>query len=127
MVIATETLSKRLMLISGTILKNKFGAGLEDKVVARAFARSLEKAAIERHYTLHHLRSTHATMCAEAELPSKVTQERLGHKDPAITAKYYTHVTDRMKRQSVKKLNSFRKNRAMGAEKGADSNLSADN
>lgn len=118
---------QKVIPLDGLLFPNTFGGGLEHKVVARAFARSLEKAGIQRHYTLHNLRATHATMCAEADLPTKVTQERLGHADPAITTKYYTHVTDRMKRQSVKKLNNYRQDRAKVAKKVANSDISADN
>ena len=122
----TELQQQKIIPLDGLLFPNRFGGGLEHKVVARAFAHSLEKAGIQRHYTLHNLRATHATMCAEADLPTKVTQERLGHADPAITTKYYTHVTDRMKRQSVKKLNNYRQDRAKVAKKVANSDISAD-
>lgn len=40
----------------------------------------------------HSLRHTHATDLMEAGVPLKVISERLGHKDPAFTARVYQHV-----------------------------------
>ena len=72
------------------------------------------------------LRRTHATICAEADLPTKTTQQRLGHKDPSITLKYYTHVTDRMKRQGATKLGEYKENRKLDAELDAGSRRLSD-
>lgn len=49
-----------------------------------------------KDFTFHSLRHTHATMLAEAGMPQKYTQQRLGHKDISVTLKYYTHLTDAM-------------------------------
>ena len=50
----------------------------------------------EKGFTFHSLRHTHATMLAEAGMPQKYTQHRLGHQDIGVTLKYYTHLTDKM-------------------------------
>lgn len=50
----------------------------------------------EKDFTFHSLRHTHATMLAEAGMPQKYTQHRLGHHDIGVTLKYYTHLTDKM-------------------------------
>ena len=49
-----------------------------------------------KDFTFHSLRHTHATMLAEAGMPQKYTQQRLGHKDISVTLRYYTHLTDKM-------------------------------
>lgn len=66
-------------------------------------ARTMQHASSVIHYelgvkdfTFHSLRHTHATMLAEAGMPQKYTQQRLGHKDISVTLKYYTHLTDKM-------------------------------
>lgn len=66
-------------------------------------ARTMQHASAVIHYeldvkdfTFHSLRHTHATMLAEAGMPQKYTQQRLGHKDISVTLKYYTHLTEKM-------------------------------
>lgn len=66
-------------------------------------ARTLQHTASVIHhemgvkdFTFHSLRHTHATMLAEAGMPQIYTQKRLGHKDIAVTLRYYTHLTDKM-------------------------------
>lgn len=58
-------------------------------------------------FTFHSLRHTHATMLAEAGMPQKYTQQRLGHKDISVTLKYYTHLTDKMSEIGGKILESM--------------------
>lgn len=50
----------------------------------------------DKDFTFHSLRHTHATMLAEANMPQKYTQQRLGHQDISVTLKYYMHLTDKM-------------------------------
>ena len=61
----------------------------------------------EKGFTFHSLRHTHATMLAEAGMPQKYTQQRLGHRDIAVTLKYYTHLTDKMSKIGGKILESM--------------------
>ena len=77
-------------------------------------ARTMQHASSVIHYelgvkdfTFHSLRHTHATMLAEAGMPQKYTQQRLGHKDISITLKYYTHLTDKMSEIGGKILESM--------------------
>lgn len=58
-------------------------------------------------FTFHSLRHTHATMLAEAGMPQKYTQQRLGHKDISVTLQYYTHLTDKMSEIGGKILESM--------------------
>lgn len=77
-------------------------------------ARTMQHASSIIHYelgvkdfTFHSLRHTHATMLAEAGMPQKYTQQRLGHKDISVTLKYYTHLTDKMSEIGGKILESM--------------------
>ena len=77
-------------------------------------ARTMQHASSVIHYelgvkdfTFHSLRHTHATMLAEAGMPQKYTQQRLGHKDISVTLKYYTHLTDKMSEVGGKILESM--------------------
>lgn len=77
-------------------------------------ARTMQHASSVIHYelgvkdfTFHSLRHTHATMLAEAGMPQKYTQQRLGHKDINVTLKYYTHLTDKMSEIGGKILESM--------------------
>lgn len=44
---------------------------------------------------------------AEAGMPQKYTQQRLGHKDISVTLQYYTHLTDKMSEIGGKILESM--------------------
>lgn len=53
------------------------------------------------NFNFHSLRHTHATMLLEAGANIKDIQERLGHSKLATTMDTYSHVTDKMKKDSV--------------------------
>lgn len=59
-----------------------------------------------KHLTTHIFRHTHISMLAELGIPLKAIMQRVGHNDPATTLSIYTHVTQHMKDDIVKKLNS---------------------
>jgi ATP-dependent helicase/nuclease subunit A len=52
-------------------------------------------------FNFHSLRHTHATMLIEAGANMKDVQRRLGHSRIAITMDTYTHVTERMRSETV--------------------------
>lgn len=53
------------------------------------------------NFNFHSLRHTHATMLLEAGANNKDIQERLGHSKLATTMDIYSHVTDKMKNDTV--------------------------
>ena len=53
------------------------------------------------NFSFHSLRYTHATMLLESGANIKDIQERLGHSKLATTMDTYSHVTDRMKHDTV--------------------------
>lgn len=42
--------------------------------------------------TLHGLRDTHASLCAQAGVPIEIVSQRLGHASIGITVERYLHV-----------------------------------
>lgn len=66
------------------------------KYCARRIVRDLKI-----DFNFHMLRHTHATMLIENGANMKDVQERLGHTDIRITMNTYTHVTPKMKKQTV--------------------------
>lgn len=69
----------------------------------------------------HSLRHTHATMLLEAGETMDAVSKRLGHSSIAITAKYYSHVTEKGKLRMRATLDSlFQPDNASGQYGGAD-------
>lgn len=58
-----------------------------------------------KNFDYHSLRHTHATMLLSAGANIKAVQERLGHKKVDLTLDTYTHVTDEMRKETLKILN----------------------
>lgn len=61
-------------------------------------------------FDFHSLRHTHATMLAEANLPIKYVQNRLGHSKVEITMNVYQHLTDTISEKGTNMLNDMFKN-----------------
>lgn len=74
------------------------------KNIANRMRRILKYTDIKKKLTPHSFRHTHISMMTEAgnELPT--IMERVGHEDPNTTLKVYTHVTNKMKVKSMKKM-----------------------
>lgn len=58
-------------------------------------------------FNFHSLRHPHATMLLEAGANIKDTQQRLGHSRIATTMDTYSHITDKLKQDSVDRFESF--------------------
>ena len=54
--------------------------------------------------TTHIFRHTHISILAEQGEPLKVIMDRVGHKSANTTLRIYTHVTDKMKDDLIKRL-----------------------
>lgn len=56
-------------------------------------------------FTLHSLRHTFATRCAEKNIASSVTQKWVGHTTADMTQNVYTHVNEDFEREEIAKFN----------------------
>ena len=71
-------------------------------------SRFLRKLSIgDKHISTHIFRHTHISILAELNIPLKAIMERVGHNDPATTLSIYTHVTESMQKEVVKKLDAL--------------------
>lgn len=64
--------------------------------------------AVDQSLVPYHLRHTYATELAEKEVPLKTAQYLLGHSNIAVTAKIYTHVTERMRELAREKIDGVK-------------------
>jgi len=46
-------------------------------------------------------------MCLEAGMPLQEVSERSGHEDISTTNEFYIHITDKMKKTSIEKLENY--------------------
>lgn len=58
-------------------------------------------------HTLHDLRHTYITRCAECGMNINVCQQLVGHSTPQLTMQIYTHVFDNFKRKEALKFTLF--------------------
>ncbi|GBF77254.1 putative site-specific integrase [Paenibacillus sp. 598K] len=66
--------------------------------------RILRLTSITKEATPHIFRHTHISMLAEAGVDLPVIMKRVGHDDMKTTLKIYTHVTEKMKKDSSEKV-----------------------
>jgi len=78
---------------TGYVFVREDGKPLGEWVVTQLFIKTRKLAGL-RHNRLHDLRHLHATELLRLGEPLHVVSKRLGHKDPAITIKFYAHVSD---------------------------------
>lgn len=86
--------------IDDTLFKAPRGGLLVESNINREIRRICKRTEIEL-FTSHAFRATFATRCIEQEMPPKVLQEILGHKDFRMTMNLYTHVMDETKTSAL--------------------------
>ena len=69
--------------------------------------------ALSLSFNFHSLRHTHATLLLENGAKMKEISERLGHSRISITMDTYSHVTDKMRNETVDIMENLRKNSAL--------------
>ncbi|KAF6610199.1 MULTISPECIES: site-specific integrase [unclassified Lactococcus] len=67
----------------------------------------LKKVKSDKKLTTHIFRHTHIAMLTEIGIPLKAIMERVGHTNPNTTLSIYSHVTDKMSKNIVEKLNKI--------------------
>lgn len=81
-----------------------FGVRKRDRMrgdsVTQAFPRLMEQAGLG-HLTPHGLRHGAATLMLSAGIPMRAIADQLGHRNPALTARVYAHVTADLQRAAV--------------------------
>lgn len=73
-----------------------------EKVLGR-----LARNELNMNFKYHNLRHTHCSKLAELGIPAVVVKDRLGHSKIETTMKYYTHLTEGMRKNLVNSLNSL--------------------
>lgn len=71
-----------------------------------AINRVLSKLDYPKHISSHVFRHTHISLLAEMGIPIKAIMQRVGHNTPNTTLNIYTHVTNTMQDEVIKKLNA---------------------
>lgn len=73
-----------------------------EKVLGR-----LARNELNMNFKYHNLRHTHCSRLAELNIPLTVVKNRLGHSKEETTLRYYTHVTEGMKKKLISALNTL--------------------
>lgn len=82
---------------------NRFGEKLSSLSIQIIVKKYAQKARIRKHITPHKLRHTFATLALESGVSPITISELLGHSSLNTTMKY-THVTNRLSEEAVKKI-----------------------
>lgn len=89
----------------GAVFCNEDGSYLTKCQFAKRWARWQKNCGV--NVTAHQLRHGFATMLFEAGIDLKDAQELMGHSDIKTTQTIYTHIRDKRKEETAKKLNDF--------------------
>jgi len=82
------------------------GTYIEPRRINTTLDKITKSAGLE-HLTFHALRHTFATRMLEANVPAKVVQEVLGHKDVTLTLNTYSHVIGSTAHDQMSKLDEL--------------------
>lgn len=89
----------------GFIIANSFGRPIHtSNFRSRCFNPIKQVSQIEKEFTFHDLRHTHATLLLQAGVNAKVIQERLGHESVTLTLDTYSHLLPSMQETAVNAL-----------------------
>ena len=97
-----ENIKKTSQFVFTNRLNNMVGR----KTVERNWKEVSELAKLPADLTPYYLRHTYATSLAEMGVDMKTAQYLLGHSNISVTAKIYTHISDRMLETARGKINS---------------------
>lgn len=85
------------------------GKFLPKSTLFNAFSRILKKANLPK-LEIHSLRHTHAVLLLESGASMKYIQERLGHKSIEITSNIYSHISDKINKDSISGFEAYMNN-----------------
>ncbi|SFI26561.1 Site-specific recombinase XerD [Bacillus sp. 71mf] len=82
------------------------GSFLPKSTLFNAFSRILKKADLPK-LEIHSLRHTHAVLLLESGASMKYIQDRLGHKNIEITSNVYSHISDKINKDSIAEFEAY--------------------
>lgn len=88
----------------GYIFTNTAGSPIDLNKVNNIIKEATDISSINKRVTTHTLRHTHISTLAQLGINLKAIQERVGHSDYKTTLEIYTHVTDKMAKDMMNKL-----------------------
>ncbi|MFC5647656.1 site-specific integrase [Paenibacillus solisilvae] len=86
---------------------NDYGYPYIQKTVIRRMERLMRKTSIKKKATPHIFRHTHISMHADSGVPLTTIMKRVGLDDPKTTLQIYTHVTKKMQKDAIDKVNTY--------------------
>lgn len=96
---------------NGFIFTNNHGSPMQLHKINLLLKNVVEITSFkDKKVTSHTLRHTHISTLAQLGIPIKAIMERVGHSNQNTTIQIYTHVTDRMNKDALFKLNNLEKN-----------------
>lgn len=79
---------------------------IKEHALREHFQNALKASGLDgMGFTIHSLRHTYATRCAENDVSCYVTQKWVGHSTPDMTQSVYTHVNEDFEKEEIAKLN----------------------
>jgi integrase len=84
----------------GLVYVREDGRPVDPATLYSNFQKLLQRLGLPK-MRLHDLRHSHATFLMEAGVHIKVAAERLGHTDPALTMRVYSHVSDTLQQDAA--------------------------
>lgn len=79
---------------------------IKEHAIREHFQNALKDSGLwGQDFTLHSLRHTFTTRCAENNIAIKVTQKWVGHSTTDMTQNVYTHVNDDFEKEEIAKFN----------------------
>jgi integrase len=98
--------SRRRGLDQGLIFARRYGEPLKPDSFTEMFRRLIRQAGVTS-VTLHDLRHTHVSHLIKAGENVLVISKRLGHKDPSMTLKRYSHLFRGMDQAAASKIDAL--------------------
>lgn len=90
------------------IFVSLYGNPLDISTYNTSIQRAAKKCGIKKHVSSHIFRHTHISILSELGVPLKAIMDRVGHVRPETTLGIYTHVTEKMQKGVIIKLNDYR-------------------
>ena len=101
-------LNKASGIKTNYIFVSRYGNKLDNSNFNRQLREAVQFLGIKKRVTAHIFRHTYITILAELGVDIKSTMYLVGHAKPDVTLSIYTHVSNRMAKTAVSKMNEFK-------------------